>query len=162
MHLGDAHENSIHMYYVSHGTTADTHLGANSAYESQPIYANQHQSYSSLSQQPRSSGFSNQLPYNLPVDFVDSKLEHPIYYNAKQDSYLYPKQTITILPTLHIPSLPSYASSAYSYQSHHPADVQNIDVQPSYYPSIETKSVLTAHNSGYASGSNDRCIGHQL
>lgn len=112
----------------------------------------QPQSYS-YSQQP-SSGLSNQLPYNLPGDFADSKLEQPIYYDAKQASYSYPKSTITVLPTLNIPPIPSYPSAS-SYQSHHPADIQMVDAQPSYDPSAALQSVLPSHNSGYTSGSND-------
>lgn len=106
----------------------------------QQSYNYQQQPQSHSYPQQSSSGLSNQLPYNLPGDFADSKLEQPIYYDAKQASYSYPKSTITVLPTLHIPPLP-----ANSYQSHHPAEVQNVDAQPSYYP----------QNSGYKSGSND-------
>lgn len=169
--------------YVSH-VTADVNLGANAAYQPQPSYAKQ-QSYSNLPQQqsyaphkpqpysyrqqsinlPKqqslnyqqqpSSGFANQLPYNLPGDFADSKLEHPIYYDAKPATYSYDKKTITVLPTLYIPPLPSYAPSVNLYQSHHPADIQNVDAQPSYYPSTASQSVLPSHSTGYASGSND-------
>lgn len=112
------------------------------------------QAYSSYPQQA-SSGFANQLPYNLPGDFADSKLEHPIYYDAKPATYSYDKKTITVLPTLYIPPLPSHAPSANSYQSHHPADIQNVDAQPSYYPSTASQSVLPSHSTGYATGSND-------
>lgn len=180
-HLYDAHGNAVPVY-VSH-VTADVRFSANAAYQPQPTYATQ-QSYSSLPQQriytppkqesysyrqqsfnspkqqvnshpqQRSSGSSNQLPYNLPGDFADSTLEHPIYYDATHASYPYTQKTISVLPTLHIPLLPS----ASSYQSHHPADAQNVDAQPSYYPTSASQSVLPSHNSGYASesiGSND-------